>query len=67
MSRGQYVGDKDLRTLMRSYVRERPEEPQRAVMEMEHTGRPVHDSPATRNADATKDRQSGPVEELTLE
>jgi len=23
---GQYVGDKDLRTLMRSYVRERPEE-----------------------------------------
>ena len=49
---GQYVGDKDLRTLMRSYVRERPEELQRAVAEMEHTG--VRETGASRNADATR-------------
>ena len=32
---GQYVGDKDIRTLARSYVRERPEELRRAVEHME--------------------------------
>jgi integrase len=48
---GQYVGDKDLRTLMRSYVRERPEELARAVTEMERSQ--VPESRATRNADAT--------------
>ena len=59
----QYVGDKDLRTLMRSYVPERPEELQRAVMEMEHTG--VRETAASRNADATRDRSGGPEGELT--
>ena len=32
---GQYVGDRDLRTLARSYLRERPEEQRRAVEHME--------------------------------
>ena len=34
---GQYVGDKDIRTLARSYLRERPEELRRAVEHMERT------------------------------
>lgn len=34
---GQYVGDRDIRTLARSYLRERPEELRRAVEHMERT------------------------------
>lgn len=37
---GQYVGDKDIRTLSRSYLRERPEEMRRAVDHMERTSVP---------------------------
>jgi integrase len=63
---GQYVGDKDVRTLMRSYVRERPEEMRGVVGHMEQTAE-VHADGATRNADATRDRQSGPEWELPRE
>ena len=57
---GQYVGDKDIRTLARSYLRERPEELRWAVEHMERTEatqkgdaerQPKRNRPAQRLAD----------------
>lgn len=61
---GQYVGDKDVRTLMRSYVRERPEEMRGVVGHMEQAAA-VHESDAIRNADATRALSGAHDTELT--
>ena len=52
---GQYVGDHDLRTLARSCLRERPEEPRRAVEHMERAMAGTIGSVADR---ATDDHQT---------
>ena len=58
---GQYVGDKDLRTLARSYVRERDGDMRNVAAKLEKG----HQSDATRNADATKPAEAGSDRELT--